>query len=190
LLEAIRLIGLLVSPVMPRAAVRLLGMLGLEEREPGPQLLKWGLLEPGSALGPVEPLFPRVESPGSARSKEKPVSETKPSPATDPKIDIADFAKLELKVARITAAEKIAGSKKLIKMEVDLGGESRQVVAGIAEAYDAESLPGKMVVVVANLKPAKLMGVESNGMLLAASVKGRPILCTFDEPVAPGAKIR
>jgi methionyl-tRNA synthetase len=196
LLEAIRLLTTLASPVMPVAARRVFGMLGLR-REPGPEDLEWGVLVSGTALGPVEPLFPRVEKPGvsAAMLKETTVSEEAKSPPAPgapagEKIDIADFAKVELRVAQITAAEKVAGSKKLIKLQVDLGDENRQVVAGIAETYTAESLVGKKVALVANLKPAKLMGVESNGMVLAASVEGKAVLCTFDADVRPGTKIK
>jgi methionyl-tRNA synthetase len=106
------------------------------------------------------------------------------------RIDISDFARVELRVARVTAAERIAGSKKLLKLQVDLGSESRQLVAGIAETYAPEDLVGRQVVVVANLKPAKLMGVESNGMVLAASVDGRAVLCGFDQDVPAGAKVK
>jgi len=90
----------------------------------------------------------------------------------------------------VTAAEKVPGSKKLVKLQVDLGTEQRQVVAGIADAYAPEALVGKKVVLVANLKPAKLMGVESNGMVLAASLDGKAVLCTFDGDVPPGSKVK
>jgi methionyl-tRNA synthetase len=195
LLESVRLISLLVQPVMPRAAARIFRMLGLPDRDPGPDDLAWGRLEPGSALGAIEPLFPRIE-----KEKTVPESDTPPPPAAHAtqaaippvpdRIDIADFAKIELKAALVTAAEKVEGSKKLIKLQVDLGTEKRQVVAGIAESYAPETLVGKRVVLVANLKPAKLMGVESNGMVLAASVDGKAVLCTFDGDVPPGAKVK
>ncbi|MFI5184325.1 MAG: methionine--tRNA ligase subunit beta [Vicinamibacteria bacterium] len=168
-------------------------MLGLGGTSPGPTDLNWGRLVPGNPIGTIEPLFPRIE-------KEKPVSETTPpAPAPPPtaapvpggdKIDIADFAKVELRVALVKEAEKIAGSKKLLKLQVDLGTEMRQVVAGISEAYAPEALVGKKIVLVANLKPAKLMGVESNGMVLAASLDGKAVLCTFDADVPPGTKIK
>jgi len=87
-------------------------------------------------------------------------------------------------------AEKVPGSKKLVKLQVDLGREKRQVVAGIAESYAPESLVGKKVILVANLKPARLMGVESNGMVLAASLDGKAVLCTFDADVPPGTRIK
>jgi methionyl-tRNA synthetase len=180
-------------------------MLGLAGREPGPEDFVWGRLEPGAPLGVIEPLFPRVEK---VEKKEISVSETKPpappgpgagpvptaadatATATGGRIDIADFARLELRAARITAAERVAGSKKLITLQVDLGSEARQVVAGIAESYAPEALVGKTVVLVANLKPAKLMGVESNGMVLAGSIDNKAILCTFDGDVAPGTKVK
>ena len=198
LLESVRLVAVLASPVMPRAAVRISGMLGLGDREPGPSDLAWGLLEPGTPLGSITPLFPRVDK--TNEEKETPVSETTPPAAPKPepaaaapggdRIDISDFAKVELRAAKITAAERVSGSKKLIKLQVDLGTESRQLVAGIAETYAPEGLVGKIVVVVANLKPAKLMGVESNGMVLAGSVDGKAVLCTFDAEVAPGTKVK
>jgi methionyl-tRNA synthetase len=99
--------------------------------------------------------------------------------------------KVELRVARVTSAERVPNSKKLVKIGIDLGSETRTVVAGIAEAYEADALVGRHVAVVVNLKPAKLMGIESNGMILAASPEGgRPILVAFDEPPAPGTRVR
>jgi methionyl-tRNA synthetase len=193
LLEEVRLVAVLVSPVMPRAAGRILSMLGLEDRSLGPGDLAGGRLEPGRRLGRVEPLFPRIDK---RSTKENAVPETPTPPATlavpDPgdKIDIADFAKVVLRVAQIKEAEKIPGSKKLIRLQVDLGTETRQVVAGIAESYAPEALVGKKVALVANLKAAKLMGHESNGMVLAASVDGKAVLTTFDADVAPGTKIK
>jgi methionyl-tRNA synthetase len=128
-----------------------------------------------------------------AAPKPEPAPAVAPAPAPAPagdKIDISEFAKVELRAARITAAEKVEGSKKLVKLQVDLGGESRQVVAGIADSYAPEALVGKTVVLVANLKPAKLMGVESNGMVLAGSIDGKAVLCSFDAEVAPGTKVK
>jgi methionyl-tRNA synthetase len=195
LLERLRHVAVFIYPVMPRAARRIFRMLGLGDREPTTEDRRGGRLKAGSPLGTIEPLFPRLE-------KEKNVSDDKPAtpptpavpasvaaPAGD-KIDIAEFARVELRVAQVLEAEKVAGSKKLIRLQVDLGSEKRQVVAGIAETYAPESLVGKKVAVVANLKPAKLMGVESNGMVLAASVDGKAVLLTFDADVAPGTKIK
>jgi methionyl-tRNA synthetase len=204
LIEGVRLVAVLASPVIPRASSRIFGMLGLGEREPGPADLGWGRLQPGAPLGSIHPLFPRVDK---NDPKETPVSETTPPAAPKPepapvaapapvpvpagdKIDISEFAKVELRAAKVTAAEKVEGSKKLIKLQGDPGSETRQVVAGIAESYAPEALVGKTVVLVANLKPAKLMGVESNGMVLAGSIEGKAVLCSFDAEVAPGTKVK
>jgi methionyl-tRNA synthetase len=105
-------------------------------------------------------------------------------------ITIEDFAKVQLRVGQILEAEKIEGSRRLLKLKVDIGTEVRQLVAGIAEAYDPASLLNRKIVVVANLKPAKLMGVESNGMIVAASVDGKPVLATFTEEVPNGALLK
>jgi methionyl-tRNA synthetase len=191
LLEAIRWAAVCASPVIPRAAGRIFRMLGLERQPRQEDLATWGLLDPGSPLGPIEPLFPRLEK---KANKEETVSVTPPpdpAPALPgDKIDITDFAKVELRAAEVKEAERIAGSKKLVRLQVDLGGETRQVVAGIAESYAPEALVGKKVLLVTNLKPARLMGVESNGMVLAASLDGRAVLCTFDADVAPGTKVK
>ena len=93
-------------------------------------------------------------------------------------------------LATVLSAEKVEGSKKLVRLQVDLGSERRQVVAGIAQTHDPEDLVGKTVIVVANLKPAKLMGIESNGMVLAGSVDGKAVLCSFEAEVDPGTKVR
>ena len=105
-------------------------------------------------------------------------------------ISIEDFARVQMRVGQILEAEKVEGSRKLVKLRVDIGTEVRQVVAGIAEAYETESLINRKVVVVVNLKPARLMGIESNGMVVAASVDGKPVLATFAEEVANGALLR
>ena len=105
-------------------------------------------------------------------------------------IDINEFAKLDIRIGKIENAERIEGSKKLIKLEVDIGNEMRQLVAGIAEEYNPESLIGRLVPVLVNLKPAKLRGVESRGMILAVDVNGRPILLHPDKEVPAGSRLR
>ena len=114
------------------------------------------------------------------------------APATTSKIGIEDFAKIDMRVGVVKSAEKVAGADKLLKVLVDIGDEVRQLVAGIAEVYKPEELMGKKVVVVTNLAPRKLRGVESNGMIVAASVgpEGEPVLCTFTEDVPPGARLK
>ena len=107
------------------------------------------------------------------------------------KISIDDFMKVDLRVAKVLAAEKVPNSRKLVKLSIDVGTEQRTLVAGIAEAYEPEQLVGRTIVMVFNLKPAKLMGIESNGMVLAASPDGgKPILVSFDQDVPLGARVR
>ena len=107
-------------------------------------------------------------------------------------ISINDFAKLDLRVAEIVEAERVEGTDKLVRLEIDLGCEKRQIVAGIAQFYKPEELVGKHIVVVANLEPARIRGVESKGMLLAGSTEDRSELAiiTVDRPLPKGAKVR
>jgi len=105
-------------------------------------------------------------------------------------ITIEDFAKIDLRVARVVEASAIEGADRLLRLVVDLGGETRQLVAGIKKTYAPETLVGKHIIVVANLKPAELRGVESRGMLLAASTEEGPIVATFEKEVAPGSKVK
>jgi methionyl-tRNA synthetase len=112
-------------------------------------------------------------------------------PSLDGKISIDDFAKVEMRVGEVRVAEKVKGADKLLRLEVDIGSEVRQVVAGIAEAYAPETLVGRKVVIVANLAPRKLRGLESNGMIVAASAEGgKPVLCGFLEDVPVGTRLK
>ena len=105
-------------------------------------------------------------------------------------ITFDDFKKVDLKIARITEAEEVAGAEKLLKLQIDLGGEKRQIVAGIKKSYQARDLIGREIVVVANLEPRMVMGIESNGMLLAASDDTGPVLLGPDKDVLPGSGIK
>lgn len=105
-------------------------------------------------------------------------------------ISFEDFQKLDLRVAKITETEKVEGADKLLKLQIDMGGKQKQIVAGIAEYYNAEELVGREIVVVVNLEPRTLKGVESQGMLLAADEDGKPVLLMPDKEVPPGTKIR
>jgi methionyl-tRNA synthetase len=105
-------------------------------------------------------------------------------------ITFDEFRRTNLRVGQITKAERVEGTQKLVKLEVDIGTEKRQIVAGVAEAYPSETLIGKRIIVVANLKPARIRGVESQGMLLAADVGDRPIIPFFEEDVPAGTKVR
>ena len=133
------------------------------------------------------------DAPQAQPAAPAPAAATTPAPAaagTD-KITIDDFMKVDLRVAKVLTAEKVANSRKLVKMTIDVGPEQRTLVAGIAESYEPEALVGRTIVMVFNLKPAKLMGIESNGMVLAASPDGgKPTLVGFDQDIAPGTRVR
>ena len=105
-------------------------------------------------------------------------------------INIDEFKKVELMVAKILSAENVEGSEKLLKLQVDLGEEKRQIIAGIGKAYNPEDLAGKEIVIVANLEPRSLMGLESQGMVLAANSESGPVLIMPEKEVAPGTELR
>ena len=141
------------------------------------------------------PLAPNTPAPGGppapAASVPAPTALAGATAAAAERISIDDFMKVELRVAKVLAAEKVPKSSRLLKLHVDVGTEQRTLVAGIAEAYEPEALVGRTVVIVFNLKPAKLMGIESNGMVLAASPDGGlPEVITFLNPPAPGTRVR
>ncbi len=273
--EAIRIITALVYPVIPDAATKVWRQLGLGDISKADlKDLKWGDLPPGTKLGELGPVFPRVEKEAIERMQNmedervatatreaqseaaeqqavpnskisgpveqappphvpEPFSATGLSPEQEadavaqqaaanrqvspvsavfdplpppqpvvepvtpavppePKIGIEDFAKVDLRVAIIRVAERVPKADRLLRLEVDLGYEQRQIVAGIAEAYAPESLIGRKVVIVANLAPRKLRGLESNGMIVAASIgdKGTPVLAGFLEDVEIGARLK
>ncbi|HXT76144.1 MAG TPA: methionine--tRNA ligase [Candidatus Eisenbacteria bacterium] len=183
--------------------------------------LRWGQLAPGTTLGKSQALFPRIDKAEALERIEAmqneeqnaplpvggPAQTAKPAPAAAPiaagaaaaaapapseKIGIEDFAKVEMRVGQVKTAERIVGADKLLKLTVDIGTEVRQICAGIAQYYEPESLIGRKVVVVVNLAPRKLRGVESNGMIVAASVgpEGRPVLAGFAEDVEVGARLK
>jgi methionyl-tRNA synthetase len=113
-----------------------------------------------------------------------------PSAAGSREISINQFFQTEMRVARVLSAENVPNTDKLLKLEVDIGSEKRQLVAGVAQVYEPASLVGKNIIVVTNLQPARIRGVESRGMLLAADVAGRPIIATFEEDIPPGTRVR
>ena len=217
--EALRIVTVLAHPVMPEATTKIWTQLGLGEIAKVPLAdLRWGQLPLGTKVGKVEPVFPRADKSAIERMQEMedqqrtatatpppeapyaappaPAAPQAASPAAAPatsdnKITIDDFAKIELRVAQIKVAEKVKGADKLLRLEVDLGTEVRQIVAGIAEAYAPETLIGRKVVIVANLAPRKLRGLESNGMIVAASLEdGKPVLAAFLEDVPVGARLK
>jgi methionyl-tRNA synthetase len=191
-LEGLRITTLLIEPFMPVIAERLRSQLNIADlpRNLG-NATAWGGLAEGITIGKTEPLFPRVDI--KAYIKELEMDTAKEENAEAPKDDllsIDEFFKTKLVVGTIREAEQVPKSKKLVRLMVDLGeAERRQLVAGIAERYEAADLVGRQIVVVANLKPAKLMGVESRGMLLAANLEGAPFLLAPDSEVPPGTVV-
>ena len=185
LAESLRGLGILLDPFLPEAAAKIRAAIGA----PAPRLAdaEWGRLAAGGRVTKLSGLFPRVEVKviDSAKS-----SDTSPAAATSPRISLADFQKIDLRVAEVLAAEKVPKSKKLLKLTVKVGEETRTLVAGIAEHYAPEAVVGRKVVIVANLEPATLMGVESNGMVLAGSSEGTLGLVALDRELPPGAKVK
>ena len=215
--ELLRIVTVLAHPVLPASTVKVWALLGLPGSVAAVELdgLRWGQLTPGKQLGPAQTLFPRVDkneaierieamaneelNPAPAAPAAKPAASTTPAgaaaapQAAPEKIGIEDFAKVEMRVGQIKTAERIVGADKLLKLTVDIGTEIRQICAGIAQFYEPEKLIGRKVAVVVNLAPRKLRGVESNGMIIAASVgpEGRPVLAGFpDEDVEIGARLK
>jgi methionyl-tRNA synthetase len=184
--ESLRIIGLLLSPFLPDTAQSVTEQLGIDLnlQETRIERAGWGRLPTAGTIRKGPPLFPRIEGGFAALQAQE------AGPAV-PQISVEEFQRLDLRVGEIFSAEPVPGSTKLLKLKVRLGTEERTVVAGIQGQYAVTELVGKKVAVVANLKPAKLMGVESQGMVLAAEdAEGRIVLLTPDRDLPPGSKIR
>ena len=191
-LEASRIVCVMVAPVMPASAREALSRLGADPDRIEAAALNWGGLPNGAKVRATDPIFPRVDVTAYIGEQAKPMTETT-TQATPPdanKISIDQFMEVELRVAEVRAAEKVEKSKKLMKLTVFTGDEERTIVAGIATKYSPEELVGRKIVIVANLQPAKLMGVESNGMVLAASIDGEASLLSVDPGVPAGTKVK
>ncbi|MBZ5585210.1 MAG: methionine--tRNA ligase subunit beta, partial [Acidobacteriia bacterium] len=206
--EALRIVTALLYPVMPESTAKIWAQLGMPAPLESVRLdaLEWGGLQPGQRIGEVSGVFPRIElkdAEAKMRALEEKVTaeqaamlgkkaEAAPAAAAGPKIPVEDFAKVEMRVGLVLSAERVKGSDKLMHMKVDIGeAEPRTIVAGIAEAYAPEQLLNRKVVIVANLQPRKLRGIESNGMIVAASVEGgKPVLAGFHEDIPPGARLK
>ncbi len=194
-LEALRIISVLIAPFMPDTADKIRQQLNLPVGANGfDTIATWGGLPKNLAIARGEPIFPRIDK----KTRQKKASPP-PSPKAAPKqkaekspsnlISFSDFQKLDLRAAKVIAAEPVEGADRLLKLQVDLGAEKRQVVAGIAAHYTPETLIGKQVIVVTNLEPVTLRGVESQGMLLAASGDS-VVLATLETEVPLGTQIR
>jgi methionyl-tRNA synthetase len=191
LLEGLRIISGLIYPVMPDTAVTMQRHLGLDGDDAFfsmDRLTVWGGLTPGITIKKAISLFPRVDLKDRQRQAQPEDSKNAMAVPIKPEITIDDFAKVDLRVATVISAQPVPRAKKLLQLEVDLG-EKRTIVSGIAGSYAPEALVGKQVIVVANLKPAKLMGVLSKGMLIAASDDSGVTVATLDKPVAPGTPL-
>jgi len=213
--ELLRIVTTLAHPVLPESTAKVWMLLGQPGSVSAVELdgLRWGQLASGVQLGKAQTLFPRVEKSEAieriesmANEELNPPAAPAPAPVATPtsgsaaaaapaaseKIGIEDFAKVEMRVGQIKTAERIVGADKLLKLTVDIGTEIRQICAGIAQFYEPDSLIGRKVAVVTNLAPRKLRGVESNGMIIAASVgpEGRPVLAGFPEDVEVGARLK
>lgn len=209
LAEALRIIAILIAPFVPVTAPKIYEQLGLGKPESFFMAdAAWGKLATGTKVQKGEPLFPRIEvteagetviaatkkTAAKAIKAEAPKAEAKkeakPAAAAADEITIDDFAKIDLRVATVVAAERVPKTDKLIKLQVKIGDEERTIVSGIAQHYEPENLIGKNVIVIANLKPAKLRGIESRGMVLAAS-DGEGNLVLADAPgIASGSKVK
>ncbi len=191
LLEGLRVISGLIYPVMPDTAHKMQKHLGLDE--PGTfykidRIKSWKVLKPGTRLPKSITLFPRIDMEKlKIKTAERKTQDPSVKPLK-PEISIEDFAKIDLRVATVIKAEAIPRAQKLLKLEVDMGGV-RTIVSGISGSYTPEDLLGKQVIIVANLKPVKLMGVLSKGMLLAAVEKDGVCVATLDKKVKPGTSL-
>jgi methionyl-tRNA synthetase len=209
--ESLRIITALAYPVLPKSTEKIWRQLGQTEPLSRIRLdhLAWGQLKPGTKIGKPEGIFPRVEksetierieameqeqnkaaeAPAGAPASTKTEVSATAAPA---KIGIDDFMKVEMRVGQVKSAERVAGADRLLQLQVDIGEEVRQIVAGVALAYKAEDLIGRKVIVVTNLQPRKLRGVESNGMIVAASAgpEGAPVLAGFLEDVPVGTRLK
>ncbi len=210
--EALRIICAWIYPVMPESARKIWSQLGMPQPIESITVadLHWGGLKAGQKVGAVSGVFPRFDAKAIDKMQELELKEkerfaalfapasatrtalTEAAPAESSKISIDDFAKVEMRVGLVKAAERVKGADKLLHLTVDIGEPSpRTLVAGIAEAYPPEELIGRKVIIVANLQPRKLRGIESNGMIVAASVEGgKPVLAGFLEDIPIGARLK
>jgi len=198
-IRVLRQIGILLYPVMPLKTQALLEQIGssLPEAKMTRDALDWNLPAEGTLLPEGEPLFPRINWKdiekkiiASIPAADQPKKEQTPAEDESGLITIDDFFKTELRVAEVIHAERVPDADKLLKLQIKVGEEERQIVAGVAEFYTPEEMVGKKIVVVANLKPAKIRGIESNGMLLAAKQGKKLRLVTVEgDEIVAGAKV-
>ncbi|MCX7842968.1 MAG: methionine--tRNA ligase [Clostridia bacterium] len=213
LAESLRIISIIIEPFMPETPEKIRHQLGLTDKKltEWDAAKTWGIYPTGIAVNKGEVIFPRIELKKemeeleqitAAKESEKPMNKahavSQPEKALESEaseknaalVTIEDFAKLDLRVAKVLEAEKVEGADKLLKLKLELGSETRQVVSGIAKHYEPKDIIGKQVILIANLKPVKLKGIESQGMILAASDDTKLLLATLDGEINSGAKVK
>jgi methionyl-tRNA synthetase len=191
--EVIRITSIVLYPIMPTKMREVRALLSLDDSTLTLDSARTFFeLQPGTAITVDQPVFPRLEAakPVGKKEAEQPKPEPKPgAAAAEGVIEIADFARVKLVVAQVLHAEKVDGADKLLKLRIDLGNELRQIVAGIAQHYTPKEIVGKKIIVVRNLKPAVIRGIESNGMLLAAKKGDDLFIVTPEGDLPPGATV-
>jgi len=201
LAQSLQIISVLLYPFMPATALKIWKQLGIEEAIENmliPEDTKWGTLKSGTIVNPGENLFPRIddkkkdtqENVRKEKTAKKEKVEAECKEQKNETISIEEFKKLDLRVGKVLAAEDVPGADKLLKITVDFNSEKRTLVAGIKQHYTPEELIDKNIVVVFNLEPAKIRGIQSQGMLLAASDKEKVVLLTTEKKIDAGSKIR
>lgn len=193
--ESLRIIALLIFPFMPHTAASIWRQLGIQQDIAKQHLATatvWGGSLPGTRIQPGEQLFPRIDAGRSATKTESKAEAVDVQTQEDASVTVSveEFQKLDLRVGRIVTAEPVPKANKLLKLTVDIGPEQRTVVAGIAQSYSPEALVGKSIILVANLAPRTLRGIESQGMVLAAESDDQIVLAGFEAPVPPGSKVK
>ncbi|HZK25987.1 MAG TPA: methionine--tRNA ligase [Thermoclostridium sp.] len=195
LTESIRIISILIQPFMPDTPEKIWEQFSIcEDCRSWDSAKTWGKYRASEKVVEKAPMFPRIDLEKELAELDKmntivQEDESEDIPAILTQVGIEDFAKLDLRVAKVLSCEKVKKSNKLLKLQLDIGIETRQVVSGIAKYYTPEELVGKKVIMIANLKPAKLMGIESQGMILAASNESELVLATIDKDIPVGTKL-
>jgi methionyl-tRNA synthetase len=191
LLESLRIFSILIAPVMPSTACKIQEVLGLDPQKNLnlEAARQWGILIPGTRTLNISPLFPRLDLKKTGHKNQKKIKKETMNETTEKQISIEDFQNIDLRVAKIIAAEKIDRSDKLIKLKIQ-STDQRTIVSGIAEYFSPEELVGKEVIIVNNLKPVNIMGVQSEGMLLVAKDDKGLHLATVATPAESGARVR
>jgi methionyl-tRNA synthetase/methionyl-tRNA synthetase C-terminal region/beta chain len=209
LAESLRIVAILIEPFMPETPAKIFSQLGIEDKSviEWSKAQEWGLYPKGAKILKGDVIFPRIDIKKELEEIEKMSEAAKPQESAKPEretvkqvagpkdetnanlITIDDFSKVDLRVARVLEAEKVEKADKLLKMKLQVGEETRQVVSGIAKYYTPEEMVGKTLILVANLKPAKLRGIESQGMILAASNENGLSLVTIDKDLGSGAHV-